>query len=194
MGNQMIRNLSMIKINMGCGWRNFGSDWIHVDAGDYDHLDYKTGVIDLSQFKKESVDLVYASHVIEYFDRNEVTEVLLEWKRILKPGATLRLAVPNFAILSRLYLEGKVKLGNILGPLYGRMEMDGKYIYHKTTYDYESLAILLDSLGFEDIRLYDWRETEHANFDDHSQAYFPHMDKENGTLISLNMECIKGEL
>jgi len=184
----------MVRINMGCGWRNFGSDWIHVDGGDYEHLDHKTGVMNLSQFQNDSVDLIYASHVIEYFDRNEVAEVLLEWRRILKPYGTLRLAVPNFAVLSKLYIDGKIKLGNVLGPLYGRMEMDKKYIYHKTTYDYESLAILLDSLGFEGIHLYDWRETEHAHFDDHSQAYIPHMDKENGTLISLNVECVKSEL
>jgi len=37
----------------------------------------------------------------------------------------------------------------------------------------------------------DWEKTEHAIYDDHSQAYLPHMDKKNGTLISLNMECIK---
>ena len=41
------------------------------------------------------------------------------------------------------------------------------------------------------IRLTYWEETEHAQFDDHSQAYLPHMDKENGTLMSLNVECIK---
>ena len=29
----------MIKINLGCGWRNFGKDWIHIDGGDYSHLD-----------------------------------------------------------------------------------------------------------------------------------------------------------
>lgn len=183
-----------MKINMGCGWRNFGHDWIHIDGGDYEHLDYKTGVIEIPQLENESADLIYASHVIEYFDRNEITEVLLEWKRILKPGATLRLAVPNFTALCILYLQGEIKLSNALGPLYGRMEMDGEYIYHKTTYDFESLKILLDSLGFENIRLYDWRETEHAHFDDHSQAYFPHMDKQNGTLISLNVECEKSEL
>ena len=28
-----------MKFNLGCGWRNFGKDWIHVDGGDYDHLD-----------------------------------------------------------------------------------------------------------------------------------------------------------
>ena len=38
---------------------------------------------------------------------------------------------------------------------------------------------------------YDWRKTEPADFDDHSQAYIPHMDKSNGTLISLNIESNK---
>jgi len=30
--------------------------------------------------------------------------------------------------------------------------------------------------------------------DDYSQAYVPHMDKENGILISLNVECHKQQL
>ena len=29
-----------IKINLGCGWRDFGRDWIHIDGGDYKHLDH----------------------------------------------------------------------------------------------------------------------------------------------------------
>ena len=54
----------MININIECGWRNFGKDWIHIDGGDYDHLDYNN--ITKLEFKNESVDLIYASHVIEY--------------------------------------------------------------------------------------------------------------------------------
>ena len=38
---------------------------------------------------------------------------------------------------------------------------------------------------------WDWRKTEHSQFDDHSQAYLPKMNKEHGTLISLNVEAIK---
>ena len=64
-------------------------------------------------------------------------------------------------------------------------------IYHKTTYDFRSLASLLGSLDFCNIQYYDWRETEHAEFDDHSQAYIPHMDKQSGVLVSLNVECLK---
>ena len=51
----------MIKINLGCGWRNFGSDWIHIDGGDYDHLDYKD--ITKLEFDDNSVELIYVSHV-----------------------------------------------------------------------------------------------------------------------------------
>ena len=193
MVNAAIRNLSMTKINIGCGRRNFGDDWIHIDGGGYDHLDYDN-IVDLNQFTDNSVELLYASHIIEYFDRQEVVPLLTEWKRVLKPHGVLRLAVPNFPILANLYLQEKIKLEQILGPLYGKMVMNTEIIYHKTAYDFYSLKKLLESLDFCNIHEYDWRETEHSQFDDHSQAYIPHMDKENGVLVSLNIECLKNEL
>jgi hypothetical protein len=52
---------------------------------------------------------------------------------------------------------------------------------------------LLETNGFINTKLYDWRLTDHANIDDHSQAYIPHMDKNNGTLISLNVETFRHE-
>lgn len=178
-----------MKINMACGWRNFGPSWVHIDGGDYDHLDYKS--ITALDFADNTVDLIYSSHVIEYFDRTEITGVLEEWRRVLKKGGTLRVAVPDFESMARLYTEKIIKLENLLGPLYGKMKMEDKIIYHKTSYDYKSLSTLLTQCGFRDIRLYDWRKTDHAHCDDHSQAYIPHMDKEKGTLISLNVECVK---
>ena len=56
-----------MKLNVGCGWRDFGRDWIHVDAGDYSHLDSTD--ITLPEYAPNTADLIYASHVIEYFDR-----------------------------------------------------------------------------------------------------------------------------
>lgn len=180
-----------IKLHLGCGWRNFGKDWIHIDGGTYEHLDYDN-IFDLKQFKDNSVDLIYASHLIAYFDRNEIIPILQEWRRVLKIGGILRLATPDFEELTFLYQEGKVQFENIAGPLYGRMVMGSETIYHKTSYDINSLYPLLRKIGFNDIKQYRWQDTEHANFDDHSQAYMcPNGDKENGTLISLNIECIK---
>ena len=174
---------------MGCGWRDFGKDWVHIDGGDYPHLDSKD--IFKLPYEDDSVDLIYASHVIEYFNREEVIGLLKEWIRTLKPGGILRLAVPDFETMVNLYLNKGYSLNNFLGPLYGEMPMGEETIYHRTTYDHQNLYDLLESLGMKDIYKYDWEDTCHSQFDDHSQAYIPHMEKGKGTLISLNMECKK---
>jgi len=179
----------MIKINLGCGKRNFGKDWDHIDGGNYPHLNSKD-IINLP-YNDNTVDLLYASHVLEYFDREQARVILKEWKRVLKPNGILRLAVPNFKTMAHLFINGTVPLKGILGPLYGKMIMGNQNIYHKTVYDYDSLKNLLEQANLKEVRVYDWRKTEHSNFDDQSQAYYPHMDKTNGILISLNMECVK---
>ena len=179
----------MLKLNLGCWTRDFGPDWIHIDGGDLPHLD-SHDIVNLP-YEDNSVDLIYASHVFEYFDREEGLEVLKKWFPKLKPGGVLRIAVPDFESMAELYVGGKYPLKNFLGPLFGKMKMGDETIYHKTVYDFDGLMELLKSAGFSDIKWYDWRNTEHAHFDDHSQSYLPHMDKENGTLMSLNMECIK---
>ena len=88
-------------------------------------------------------------------------------------------------------------LGKILGSIYGRMlvktgDSEEQAIYHRTIYDFSSLKRLLEENGFSDIHRYDWCKTIHKNYDDFSQDYFPHMDKERGLLlISLNVEATK---
>jgi SAM-dependent methyltransferase len=178
-----------MKLHLGCGWRNFGSDWIHIDGGDYEHLDYND--ITKLSFEDNSVDLIYSSHVLEYFDREEVIFVLKEWKRVLKKDGILRIAVPDFESMCSLYFNSQLSIDKILGPLYGKMKMSDSTIYHKTVYDFKSLNKICHELGFKCFKRYDWRDTEHSMFDDHSQAYIPHLDKDNGTLISLNVEMKK---
>ncbi len=182
-----------IRLNLGCGKR-YIPGFIHVDLDDFPHIDYKSDVSDLHMFKDSSVDLIYSSHTLEYFDRFDVLNVLKEWRRVLKQGGVLRVAVPDFAALARVYSEYH-DLNKIIGPLYGRIAVktpDGeKKFYHKTVYDFESLKAVLESAGFRQVRRYDWRQTIHKDYDDFSQAYIPHMDKEHGLLISLNVEAEK---
>jgi ubiquinone/menaquinone biosynthesis C-methylase UbiE len=179
----------MMKLHLGCGKRNFGPDWVHIDGGDFSHL--HSHDITKLPFENNSVDLIYSSHVLEYFDREEVTNVLKEWYRVLKIGGMLRVAVPDFKMMTTKYLIDGCELDLFLGPLYGKWSMGNKTIYHKTAYDFLSLKRVLQSNGFRGIQEYDWRNTEHSHIDDHSQSYLPHMDKENGTLMSLNIECYK---
>lgn len=190
----------MLKLHVGSGKRNFGKNWVHIDGGDYDHLDIKTNDLFNLPFEDDSVDLIYASHVISYYDREEVVILLKHWYKLLKNNGILRLAVPDFRVMALLYSNTMefldwdlpiTELDDILGPMYGKMQMGDKFIYHKTVYDYMSLAKLLRDVGFSNVKHYNWRKTEHVDYDDHSQAYLPKMDKENGVLVSLNVEATK---
>ena len=107
----------------------------------------------------------------------------------MKPNGVLRLAVPNFDVCAKLYTDGKYPLNSFLGVLYGKMPMGDKMIYHKTTYDFSSLKKLLEEVGMRNIKKYNWTDTSHSEFDDHSQAYFPHMDKNSGIHVSLIIKC-----
>jgi predicted SAM-dependent methyltransferase len=180
-----------VQLHLGCGKR-YIPGFTHVDLSDFPHIAHRRDVADLEPFTDASVDLIYASHVLEYFDRVEATTVLAEWRRVLRIGGTLRLAVPDFAALARVYQQtGNLDL--VVGPLYGRMMVGASdqatYRYHRTVYDFDSLKRVLASAGFTNVRRYDWRQTIHRDYDDFSQAYVPHMDKEKGLLISLNVEA-----
>jgi predicted SAM-dependent methyltransferase len=176
-----------MKLHLGCGKRHIPG-FIHIDAIDYPHVDHVATIDNLSFTGDNSVDLIYNCHVLEHFKRREVPKVLAEWKRVLKPGGVLRISVPDFASLCVLYQRNQ-KLEQVVGALFGRQ--DYLYNIHYNVFDYEYLEKTLKEVGFENVKRYDWRKTEHAEIDDYSQAYFPHMDKENGLLISLNIECSK---
>lgn len=183
-----------MKLHLGCGKR-YLPGFVHIDLADFPHIDYRHEVQTLPMIADDSVELIYASHVLEYFDRSEVLQVLQEWRRVLAVGGLLRLAVPDFERLTEVYLQHR-KLDLILGPMYGRWEIPGTgtVVYHKTVYDYFSLCAMLEQTGFRNARRWDWRQIfagEHEGYDDYSQAYIPHMDKEHGILISLNVEAEK---
>jgi len=178
---------NLLKLHVGCGKR-FIPGFVHVDQVSFPHVDYVQDIRRLENFKDGAAGLIYACQVIEYFDREEVIGVLKEWIRVLAPGGILRLSVPNFQIITRLYSAG-MPLEWFLGTLYGKIS-DGNvgHVYHKTTYDESSLTAVLSSVGLTHVGHWNWRDTEHANIDDYSQAYFPHMEKEKGLLFNLNME------
>ena len=178
-----------MKLHIGCGKRDFGPDWTHIDGGEYPHVE--SNDIWLNEIYDRNVDVIYASHLLEYFDREDAVSLLDQWYRVLKSNGILRLAVPDFHGLVYAYNKLGYSVESLIGPLYGKMQMNDETIYHKTVYDFESLAYLLKNVGFRIITRWNWRETEHADIDDHSQAYLPHMQKDTGHLISLNVEAVK---
>ncbi len=186
----MSQNEGLVRIHLGCGKRNIPG-FVHVDQVAFPHVDHVVDLRDLSVFADGSASLVYACQVLEYFDADEVGGVLNEWSRVLAPGGILRLSVPNFRTITDLYAAG-LPLGWFIGTLFGKIpDGRGGSVYHRTTYDAQALGAVLREAGLEGVEHWDWRQTEHAEVDDFSQAYFPHMEKDRGILFNLNMQAHK---
>ena len=178
------------KLHLGCGKRVIPG-FIHVDAISYPHVDHVADVKKLDFIESGTVDLVYACHILEHFGRIEYLAVLKEWHRVLKPAGILRLSVPDFAACAAIYYEQGLVDGvtGLVGLVSGGQR--DVHDYHKMIFDQQLLTQNLLDVGFQGVRPWNWRTTEHSHVDDFSQAYIPHMDKENGRHMSLNLEGLK---
>lgn len=183
------KDRGMIKIAVGCGKRQYPG-YIHID-GDTSFEHVVSDDVWLCEYDFDSVDTIYCCHLLNYFEFEEAVRLLQQWCDVLKVGGVLRLAVPDFEVISELYSSGKVRIEEISGPIMGNWQMGDEKISHKSIWDKRSLANALESVGFGLMKRYDWRDTDTASIDDHAQAYLPHMDKDNGALVSLNIEAIK---
>ena len=178
-----------MKLHLGCGNRFLGKDWMHIDICNNKNIDYVMDIRNLGRFEDDSIDEIYACHVFEHFKVNEIIDVLKEWYRVLKPDSKLRLAVPDFESIVNLYLTKKYDLSIFHGLIYGGYK--DEYDIHYNIYDQKYLSELLRNIGFKEVYRYDWKDFLPENYDDYSRAYIPHMDFENGTLVSLNLLAIK---
>ena len=182
-----------MNLHLGSGKRHLPG-YVHVDLADFPHIDHQHRIDQLPMFDDETFDLIYCCHAFEYFDREQAVDVLAEWRRVLKPGGTLRLAVPDFEALIEVYRRSGM-IDRVLGPIFGRWPIPGsdEVIYHRTVYDQASLSHLLEENGFRSVQKWEPETVfveERKRFDDYSQAYYPHMDP-TGILISLNLEAIR---
>ena len=185
-----LRTGRQTKLHLGCG-SVFIPGFLHVDLMPGPHVDHVGPVERLDFIPDQTIELIYASHVLEHFGRGEFMDVLREWYRVLCPGGVLRLSVPDVQACAEVYIQqGLVDgLSGLIGLVCGgqRNERD----YHKMIFDLPFLTTCLHSVGFKSVRRWDWRKTEHSQFDDYSQAYVPHMDKEQGRLMSLNLQAVR---
>lgn len=65
------------------------------------HWDLRNGI----PFPDETFDVVYHSHFLEHLERHVAPIVLSECRRVLKPGALLRVVVPDLQALVRRYAD-----------------------------------------------------------------------------------------
>ena len=176
-----------MKLHIGCGSK-YLPGYKHVDIMDHTHIDFIANANDLSFTKNDSVDEIYACHVLEHFKRHEIEAVLIEWNRVMKVGGIIRIAVPDFSTIVEEYKNCN-DLNKVLGLLYGGQNYE--YNIHYQVFDFKRLEYLLTNSGFTYIKRYNWQDFLPHDYDDYSRAYMPHMDFNNGRLMSLNVIATK---
>jgi predicted SAM-dependent methyltransferase len=177
-----------LKLHLGCGTRIIPG-YVNIDIQQLPGVDM---VCDISKlpYANNSVDFIYACAVLEHFGRKIWPEVLKHWYAKLNPGGTVRISTNDFEAAADRYRKTN-NLSELLGLLIGGQK--DKYDWHGIIFDFNLLKEGLEEAGFINVRKYDWCQTDigEMGIDDYSQAYLPHMDKQHGQLMVLNIEADK---
>lgn len=156
-------------------------DWKILDVESRPEVDYVANAQDLSQFENNSVDVIYASHVLEHFYynlNNELIDTLKEWHRVLKPEGKLLISVPDLKTLCWIYLNPNllpIERHQLMRIMFGGQT--NIYDVHKVGFDFEVLALYLEESGFQEYE----QVSEFNLFNDCSSLRILN------TLISLNV-------
>lgn len=92
-------------LNLGCGSRYLADPgWTNVDFVSTGAHVIAHDLLQGIPFPEGTFDAVYHSHVLEHFRREDAKRFLGECRRVLVPGGTLRVVVPDLEQICRLYL------------------------------------------------------------------------------------------
>ena len=94
-----------VKLNLGSGPLKGENGWTNIDlfGADINH-DLKNGL----PLRDNCVDKVYSSHVFEHIPYQDLLGVICEIRRVLKPGGTLLVCVPNAGLYLRAYFNNEM--------------------------------------------------------------------------------------
>jgi predicted SAM-dependent methyltransferase len=160
-----------LQLHIGCG-TNPLIGWINIDS--VARAPGVTTGVDVTSlpFADGSVDAVLAEHVFEHFSFDEEGKVWGEMARVLRPGATLTIEVPDFEwVCSRFlsaaddwrtfYLVGHpdhyAGCGRSLDQRWGILQtmffgnQNGAGQFHRTAYTEGKLRAIAAALGFQGV-------------------------------------------
>jgi predicted SAM-dependent methyltransferase len=157
---QQLYRLKEIKLELGSGAKKGVNGYITVDTVGADiYRDLRHGI----PLRNNTVSAIYSSHMLEHIPFKELILFLQECKRVLKPGGTLSVCVPNSRNYLKAYIEKRqfcnietfykpaiVDTGSFIDQVNYIAYMDGQHCY---LFDEENLVNTLTLAGFHNVHL-----------------------------------------
>jgi predicted SAM-dependent methyltransferase len=155
-------------LNLGSGPRGLADDhWLNVDGYPDNNIQY---LMDFSRswpFLDNSFDGIFCEHVFEHFDFERGQALLRESLRVLRPGQSIRIIVPDGNKILRTYYENPVELqahretgtGQAMDAVnsYFRQRYDHQFIY-----DWTLLQQQLSAAGFSQIAQVSFQQAKNS--------------------------------
>lgn len=144
------------RLHLGCGNIRLPG-FCNVDILVTPVVDVVSDISELDNFKNNSIELIYACHVLEHFSHEEAVRVLKRWFKVLAPGGELRISVPDIDRIVKIYAKNWAHFQTPghspwIGLLYGGQ--GDPYDFHKTGFNFCWMKYLLEGVGFVDIHEY----------------------------------------
>lgn len=163
-------------VNLGCGDTKLPDPWINVDTF---HSMFAVGtpertaidkignyvdaqLLEPLPFADNSVNGLLASHLLEHFNAQDGLKLLREVKRILAPGGSVLISVPDASYFRRVYPDDR----NVNWPmLFDTTDPNNPiptfttaalfFNEHAMLYTEDALWCIINEAGFSDVRRLD---------------------------------------
>lgn len=169
-----------MKLHIGGRQTRFGWKILNIQPGR--GVDFVGDISDLGRFADNSIQQIYASHVLEHVRQSRVLDTLKGLHRVLVDGGNLYVSVPDLDILCRAMLEPDAPLETRIHLM--RMMFGGQVDDNDIHYFGWNEAFMTHFLGLAGFRAA-VRVQKFGLFKDTSE-FAPY-----GTPISLNMIATK---
>ncbi len=157
-------------INLHIGGVEPRPGWLILNLSPGPNVDVCGSCIDLRMFDDNSVQTVYASHVLEHLGyQEELPRALREIRRVLRAQGRLLLGVPDLEVLGKMIAHPQLPVAqriHVMRMIYGG-QMDD-HDFHKTGFTWDILQSLLLDCGYRSVR----RVRELGVFRDTSSGIF----------------------
>jgi predicted SAM-dependent methyltransferase len=182
------RKRSIRRLNWGCG-SHIAPGWINSDVKDGPGVDLVADIRNGLPLADECMDYAVSIHALPEFAYPELSLVLGELRRVLVPGGTLRLGLPDLGKGIDAYLRGdgdyfQVDPEEVRSP-------GGRFVVHMLWYGYsrtlftvDFMEELLENAGFVEVRECPYQGT--------ASGYREIIDLDNRPVESFFVEARRG--